>query len=317
MALRFFCGRGDCRRRAGLGRLRDASRRSSARSWPTRRCSSTPKRSTKPRSITPSTTAKGRWAEQVSPAEAAGATETAACVSRRRSPASSPGRGRRARRWRSSTRRIGLLRGADAHAHVRVLAFGGRPGFALPVARRARRLGGRRRVGRERRDQGRAGLRGDAMGPTSSRRRACTTSATSAAARSTLKGETTSLTAGYAYSTEHDYRSNSFHVNARTDAFQHNTQFELSYARNFDQRLRPRPARERDAARPAGLRSRTRPAASPTTRRARRSHRHRHLRGELGAVVDAGHRRRSSRTPRSSSTAFRATRTAASSSATG
>jgi hypothetical protein len=51
----------------------------------------------------------------------------------------------------------------------------------------------------------------------------------------TLKGDTTSLTAGYAYGTEHDYRSNSLHVNARTDAFQHNTQFELSYARNFDQ----------------------------------------------------------------------------------
>jgi Protein of unknown function (DUF3570) len=49
-----------------------------------------------------------------------------------------------------------------------------------------------------------------------------------------LKGNTTSLTAGYAYSTEHDYRSNSLHVNARTDALQHNTQFELSYARNFD-----------------------------------------------------------------------------------
>jgi len=51
----------------------------------------------------------------------------------------------------------------------------------------------------------------------------------------TLKGDDTSLTAGYAYGTEHDYRSNSLHVNARTDAFQHNTQFELSYARNFDQ----------------------------------------------------------------------------------
>jgi hypothetical protein len=51
----------------------------------------------------------------------------------------------------------------------------------------------------------------------------------------TIKGDTTSLTVGYAYGTEHDYRSNSLHVNARTDAFQHNTQFELSYARNFDQ----------------------------------------------------------------------------------
>jgi hypothetical protein len=50
----------------------------------------------------------------------------------------------------------------------------------------------------------------------------------------TIKGETTSITAGYAYSTEHDYRSNSFHVNSRTDVLQHNTQFELSYARNFD-----------------------------------------------------------------------------------
>jgi hypothetical protein len=49
-----------------------------------------------------------------------------------------------------------------------------------------------------------------------------------------LKGEQTSLTGGYAYSTEHDYMSNSFHVNARTDVLQHNTQLELSYARNFD-----------------------------------------------------------------------------------
>ena len=49
-----------------------------------------------------------------------------------------------------------------------------------------------------------------------------------------FKGDITSLTAGYAYGTEHDYQSNSLHVNARTDAFQHNTTFELSYARNFD-----------------------------------------------------------------------------------
>lgn len=51
----------------------------------------------------------------------------------------------------------------------------------------------------------------------------------------TVKGDTASLTGGYDYSTEHDYRSNSLHVNARTDAFQHNTQFALSYGRNFDQ----------------------------------------------------------------------------------
>jgi hypothetical protein len=50
----------------------------------------------------------------------------------------------------------------------------------------------------------------------------------------TIQGETTSVTAGYAYSTEHDYRSHSMHVSARTDIFQHNTQFLLSYARNFD-----------------------------------------------------------------------------------
>jgi uncharacterized protein DUF3570 len=50
----------------------------------------------------------------------------------------------------------------------------------------------------------------------------------------TVKGDATSLTAGYAYGTERDYRSHSLHVSARTDAFQHNTQFELSYGRNFD-----------------------------------------------------------------------------------
>ncbi|HEX3769691.1 MAG TPA: DUF3570 domain-containing protein [Polyangiaceae bacterium] len=50
----------------------------------------------------------------------------------------------------------------------------------------------------------------------------------------TLKGDATTLTAGYAYSTEHDYHSNSIHASARTDALQHNTQFELAYARNFD-----------------------------------------------------------------------------------
>ena len=50
----------------------------------------------------------------------------------------------------------------------------------------------------------------------------------------TAKGDTTSLTAGYAYGTENDYRSHSLHVSGRTDVFQHNSQFELSYARNFD-----------------------------------------------------------------------------------
>ena len=51
-----------------------------------------------------------------------------------------------------------------------------------------------------------------------------------------IKGSTgTSLLAGYSYGTENDYRSNSLHVSARTDAFQHNTQFQLAYAHNFDE----------------------------------------------------------------------------------
>jgi hypothetical protein len=69
-----------------------------------------------------------------------------------------------------------------------------------------------------------------------------------------LKGDATSLTAGYAYSTEHDYRSNSIHVNARTDALQHNTQFELSYARNFDRVCdRVQPASESNPTRSIAL----------------------------------------------------------------
>jgi len=50
----------------------------------------------------------------------------------------------------------------------------------------------------------------------------------------TVKSETTSITGGYAYGIEHDYRSHSMHVNARTDAYQHNTQFEIAYAHNWD-----------------------------------------------------------------------------------
>jgi hypothetical protein len=51
----------------------------------------------------------------------------------------------------------------------------------------------------------------------------------------TLKGDTVALTAGYVYSTENDYVSNAFNVAARTDLFQHDTQLEIAYARNFDQ----------------------------------------------------------------------------------
>jgi hypothetical protein len=40
--------------------------------------------------------------------------------------------------------------------------------------------------------------------------------------------------ADYTYSIEHDYQSHSLYVAARTEAYEHNTQFELSYARNWD-----------------------------------------------------------------------------------
>jgi hypothetical protein len=47
------------------------------------------------------------------------------------------------------------------------------------------------------------------------------------------KGDVT-YTAQYTYATEHDYKSHSIFVAAKTEAYEHNTQFELSYARNFD-----------------------------------------------------------------------------------
>ena len=50
-----------------------------------------------------------------------------------------------------------------------------------------------------------------------------------------LKGDSTSFVAGYAYGQEHDYLSSSIHANARTDAYQHNTQLELSYGHNWDE----------------------------------------------------------------------------------
>ncbi len=51
----------------------------------------------------------------------------------------------------------------------------------------------------------------------------------------TLRNDNVSLTGGYVYSTENDYRSNAFNVAARTELFQHDTQLEIAYARNFDQ----------------------------------------------------------------------------------
>ena len=51
----------------------------------------------------------------------------------------------------------------------------------------------------------------------------------------TLRKDAVSVTGGFAYSTEHDYRSTSFNVAARTDTYDKNSQFEIAYARNFDQ----------------------------------------------------------------------------------
>jgi hypothetical protein len=51
----------------------------------------------------------------------------------------------------------------------------------------------------------------------------------------TLRKDIVSFTGGYNYSIEHDYRSNSFNVSARTEPLAHDTQFEIDYAHNFDQ----------------------------------------------------------------------------------
>ena len=51
----------------------------------------------------------------------------------------------------------------------------------------------------------------------------------------TLRKDAVSFSGGYAYSTEHDYRSNSFNVAARTETYEHNSQFEIDYAHNFDE----------------------------------------------------------------------------------
>jgi hypothetical protein len=50
----------------------------------------------------------------------------------------------------------------------------------------------------------------------------------------TLKKENVTFTTNYAYSTEHDYRSHALNVTARTEAYEHDTQLEISYARNWD-----------------------------------------------------------------------------------
>jgi hypothetical protein len=50
----------------------------------------------------------------------------------------------------------------------------------------------------------------------------------------TVRKGDVAYSAQYTYGTENDYRSHSIFVGARTEAYEHNTQFEISYARNFD-----------------------------------------------------------------------------------
>jgi hypothetical protein len=50
----------------------------------------------------------------------------------------------------------------------------------------------------------------------------------------TLRTGDVAYTASYTYGTENDYRSHNLFVGAKTDAYGHNTQLEISYARNFD-----------------------------------------------------------------------------------
>ncbi len=50
----------------------------------------------------------------------------------------------------------------------------------------------------------------------------------------TLRNDAVSLSPGYSYATEKDYRSHAIDVSAKTELFEHNTQIELSYAHDFD-----------------------------------------------------------------------------------
>ncbi len=50
----------------------------------------------------------------------------------------------------------------------------------------------------------------------------------------TLRKGDVAYTAQYTYGTENDYKSHSIFVGAHTEAYEHNTQFDISYARNFD-----------------------------------------------------------------------------------
>jgi hypothetical protein len=50
----------------------------------------------------------------------------------------------------------------------------------------------------------------------------------------TVKRDVSQLTLGGSQSVENDYKSRSFNATAKTDLFQHNTELELAYARNWD-----------------------------------------------------------------------------------
>ena len=123
-------------------------------------------------------------------AEGAGATDAPraaalAVVSQRaRGARSSAAPDVRAQVVQLDTSHIGLLRGADEDAHVRVLAVGRHAGLAV-VAGSTCAAAGRRTSCRARASRRRPGRAYAAdHTPTSSPRRACTTSATSAAGRS-------------------------------------------------------------------------------------------------------------------------------------
>jgi hypothetical protein len=49
-----------------------------------------------------------------------------------------------------------------------------------------------------------------------------------------IKKDTVTFDGGYSYGTENDYKSHSMNISARTELFEHNTQLQLDYARNFD-----------------------------------------------------------------------------------
>jgi len=49
-----------------------------------------------------------------------------------------------------------------------------------------------------------------------------------------VRRDATEMRAGGSVSVENDYKSNSFNASARTDLFQHSTQLEIAYARNWD-----------------------------------------------------------------------------------